>query len=197
MGPLARDLVHDGPGLRSGRLRREQRIGGRHAAARAHAARPHLPGSSVMPRALRNPGADWCHMMSTLCRLLGSELFVQVRARLEGLEPRPAAEKAVSDPHLTGTWVNGLGPPSTRWPRTGQLGRAIGTRQEHGCCTFVLYVASSSRSQVHRSASRLYPWVALLRLSVVHAALLAPCRGSYLASHDPLVPGSAFLLVAG
>jgi hypothetical protein len=33
VGPLVRDLVHDGPGLRSGRLRREQWIGGRHAAA--------------------------------------------------------------------------------------------------------------------------------------------------------------------
>jgi hypothetical protein len=30
--------VHDGPGLRSGRLRREQRIGGRHAAVQATSA---------------------------------------------------------------------------------------------------------------------------------------------------------------
>jgi len=37
--------VLDGPGLRSGRLRREQWIGGRHVAAQAHAARPHLPWS--------------------------------------------------------------------------------------------------------------------------------------------------------
>lgn len=40
-----------------------------------------------MPRALRNRGPIGVTLMSTLCRLLASELFIQVRARLEGLEP--------------------------------------------------------------------------------------------------------------
>jgi hypothetical protein len=51
VGPFVRDLVHDGPGLRSNRLRREQWIGGWHAAAQAHAARPLLGGRAVSDQA--------------------------------------------------------------------------------------------------------------------------------------------------
>jgi len=40
-----------------------------------------------MPGALRNRGPIDVTWVSTLCRGLSIELFVQVRARLEGLEP--------------------------------------------------------------------------------------------------------------
>jgi hypothetical protein len=47
---------------------RQQWIGGRRAAAQAHAAHPHLPGRSVMPGALRNRGPIGVTWVSTLCR---------------------------------------------------------------------------------------------------------------------------------
>jgi hypothetical protein len=42
------------------------------------------------------------------------------------------------------------------------------------CCTFVLHVASSSRSQVRRSSNRPNLWVVLLRLSMVVRG--SPCK---------------------